>query len=135
MNLNFIELLTILQLITIRNSSDRNNIKPQAMKRLVKLNKFGFYNRLLKVQLIIFSAALECTKNSTLRPLAQKGCAPLRYSMTLETLPPSHGSLHLYSINIVQQTSDGSLTIHLLESTQSAMYVCMHACMCACMCL
>jgi len=33
MNLNFIELLTILQLITIRNSSDSNNIKPQAIKK------------------------------------------------------------------------------------------------------
>ena len=66
MNLNFIELLTILQLITIRNSSDSNNIKPQAIKRLVKLNRFGFfYNRLLNVQLIIFSAALECTHNSS----------------------------------------------------------------------
>ena len=30
------------QLITIRNSSDGNNIKPQAIKRLVKLNKIGF---------------------------------------------------------------------------------------------
>jgi len=36
MNLNFIELLTILQLITIRNSSDGNNIKPQAIKGLAK---------------------------------------------------------------------------------------------------
>jgi len=36
MNLNFIELLTILQLITIRNSSDGNNIKPQAIKMLFK---------------------------------------------------------------------------------------------------
>jgi len=38
-NLNIIELLTILQLITstIQNSSDGNNIKPQALKRL--LNK------------------------------------------------------------------------------------------------
>jgi len=42
MNLNFIDLLTILQLITIRNSSDSNNIKPQAIKGLVKQNKFGF---------------------------------------------------------------------------------------------
>jgi len=33
MNLNFIELLTILQLITIRNISDDNNIKPRAIKR------------------------------------------------------------------------------------------------------
>jgi len=32
MNLNFIELLTILQLITIRNSPDGNNFKPQAKK-------------------------------------------------------------------------------------------------------
>jgi len=34
MNINFIVLLIILQLITIRNSSDINNIKPQATKRL-----------------------------------------------------------------------------------------------------
>jgi len=33
MNLNFIELLTTFQLITIRNSSDGNNIKPHATKR------------------------------------------------------------------------------------------------------
>ena len=31
-NLNFIELLTILQVITIKNSSNGNNIKPQAEK-------------------------------------------------------------------------------------------------------
>ena len=37
MKLNFIELLAILQLITIRNSSDGNNIKPWAIKSLVKL--------------------------------------------------------------------------------------------------
>jgi len=36
MNLNFIELVTILQLITNQNSSDSNNIKPQAIKMLVK---------------------------------------------------------------------------------------------------
>jgi len=36
MNLNLIEMLTIFQLITIRNSSDGNNIKPQATKRHVK---------------------------------------------------------------------------------------------------
>ena len=36
MNLNLIELLTILQFITIRNNFDGNNIKPQAIKRLVK---------------------------------------------------------------------------------------------------
>ena len=35
-------LLTILQLIAIRNSSDSNNIKPQAIKGLVKQNKFSF---------------------------------------------------------------------------------------------
>jgi len=32
---NFIELLTILQLITIRNRSDGNSVKPQSIKRLV----------------------------------------------------------------------------------------------------
>jgi len=32
MNLNFIKLLAILQIIAIRNSSDGNNIKPQAIK-------------------------------------------------------------------------------------------------------
>jgi len=36
MNLNFIELLTILPHITIGNSSDGNNIKQQAIKRLAK---------------------------------------------------------------------------------------------------
>jgi len=36
MNLNLIELLTILQLITNRSSYDGSNIKPQALKRLVK---------------------------------------------------------------------------------------------------
>ena len=76
MNSTFIELLTILQLITIRNSSDDNNIKPQAIKRLaVKTNRFITW--LSKVQLIILSSAREYTKNHTLRPLAQKGCAPL----------------------------------------------------------
>jgi len=39
MNLNLIELLTILQLFTIQNSSDGNNIKPQARIRLVKYLK------------------------------------------------------------------------------------------------
>jgi len=39
MNLNFIELLTIVQLITIRNSSDGHNIKPKTMTRLVKFKK------------------------------------------------------------------------------------------------
>jgi|SRR6218665_559277 len=29
----------------------------------------------------ILSSALECTINNTLRPLAQKGCAPLSYGM------------------------------------------------------
>ncbi len=45
--------------------------------------KHIFNALLLKVQLIIFSSALECTKNSTLRPLAQKGCAPLYYEHCL----------------------------------------------------
>jgi len=36
MNLNLIELLTVLQLITIRNSSHGNNIKPQATKTFIK---------------------------------------------------------------------------------------------------
>jgi len=78
MNLKFIDLLAILQLITTKNSSDGNNIKNQAIKRLLKL---GFYTRLSKRQLINLCSALECTKNNTLRPLAQKGCAPLCYGM------------------------------------------------------
>jgi len=32
MNLNFIELLTVLQIIIIRNSADGNNINPQPTK-------------------------------------------------------------------------------------------------------
>ena len=43
MNLNFIELLAILQLITIQNNSDGNYIKPQAVKRLVKFNPIPFF--------------------------------------------------------------------------------------------
>ena len=43
MNLNFIELLAIVQLNTIQNSSDGNNIKPQAVRMLVK---FSFYSTL-----------------------------------------------------------------------------------------
>jgi len=39
MNLNFTELLTILQLITIRNSSDSNNIKPQAIKAIKRASE------------------------------------------------------------------------------------------------
>src|SRR6218665_1066466 len=78
MNLNFIELLSILQLIAIQNSSNGNNTKPQAIKGLVK---FVFCTRLTKRQLIILSLVLECTKKKTLRPLAQKGCAPLVYSV------------------------------------------------------
>jgi len=46
-SLNFIELLLILQLITIRNSSNVNDIKPQAIKELVKWKKIGFYPQLL----------------------------------------------------------------------------------------
>src|SRR6218665_688008 len=78
MNLNFIELLSILQLIAIQNSSNGNNTKPQAIIGLVK---FVFCTRLTKRQLIILSLILECTKKNTLRPLAQKGCAPLVYSV------------------------------------------------------
>jgi len=37
--------------------------------------------RLSKVQLIILSSVRECTKNNAMRPLAQKGCAPLMYGM------------------------------------------------------
>jgi len=43
MDLNFIDLLTILQLIAIPNSSGSNNIKPQAIKGLVRQNKIGFF--------------------------------------------------------------------------------------------
>jgi len=43
MNLNFIELLAILQVITIRNSSGGNNIKPQAIKGLVKFNEIRIF--------------------------------------------------------------------------------------------
>ena len=43
MDLNFIKLLTILQLIKIQNSSDGNNIKPQAIKGLVKYNQIRVF--------------------------------------------------------------------------------------------
>jgi len=44
-----------------------------------------FYVQLSKVQLITLSSGLECTKNNTLRSLAQKGCAPPVYSHLLQT--------------------------------------------------
>jgi len=44
MNLNFIELLTILQVIAIGSSSDGNNAKLQATKRIVKLILVSVYD-------------------------------------------------------------------------------------------
>ena len=41
--LNFIELLAILQLITIQNSFDGNYIKPHAIKRLAKCNPIRLF--------------------------------------------------------------------------------------------
>ena len=49
------------------------------------INNFAtYYNpkHLEKIQLIIFSLVLESTKNNTLRPLAQKGYAPLLQHIT-----------------------------------------------------
>jgi len=49
MNLNFIEPVNnILQPITIRNISDDNNIKPHAIKGLVKFKKLVFLHSALK---------------------------------------------------------------------------------------
>ena len=48
MNLNFIELLTILQLITSWNSSDGNNIKPQAIKKASEIKKIDYLHSALK---------------------------------------------------------------------------------------
>src|SRR6218665_1133786 len=84
MILNFIELLTILKLFAIRNSSDGNNIKPQEIKELAKYKKLVFYTRLSEVELLILTSALRCTKiNTPCRPwlLAQKGCAPLYFAV------------------------------------------------------
>src|SRR6218665_139774 len=87
MDLNFIDLLIILQHIAIRNSPDSNNIKPQAIKGLVKQNKFGFLHSTPKNSAYNnLSSALECTKNGTLRPLAQKGCAPQPYEVFFSCL-------------------------------------------------
>ena len=72
MNLNFIELLTILQLITIWNSSEGKSIKPQAINRQLNLKKSAFYDQLSKVQLIILCSAHECTQNNRLQPFAPK---------------------------------------------------------------
>ena len=43
--------------------------------------KSRFFTRLLTVQLIILSSALECTKNNTLWDLAQEGVAPLQHHL------------------------------------------------------
>jgi len=86
-NLNYIKLLTILQFITIRNSSNGSNIKPQATKRLVKQILFliflysSFSSDLKFISHIILYSALEYTNDNTLRPLAQKGCAPMFYNI------------------------------------------------------
>ena len=40
-----LELLTILQLIAIRNSSDGNNIKSQAIKKVNLILKKAFYTK------------------------------------------------------------------------------------------
>ena len=42
-HLNFVELLTILQLITFQNRSDGNNIKPQAIKKASKIKQIRFF--------------------------------------------------------------------------------------------
>jgi len=76
MNLNFVELLAILQLITIQNSSDGYTIKPQAIKSLVKKTN-RFLQMTLKNSARNFVFSPQVHKNYTLRPLAQKGCAPL----------------------------------------------------------
>src|SRR6218665_1555689 len=86
MNLNFIELLAILQLITIQNSSDGNNIKPQAIRRLVK---FSFLYATLETSANNFVFG---TKNNTLRPLALKGCEPLDYRVNF-----SWSSKHIFN--------------------------------------
>src|SRR6218665_105173 len=87
MYVNLIELLKILQLITIQKNFDGRNIKSQAIKRLVKYKKNQFlYTRLSKVQLRILSSALECPKNNTKQPLAQNGCAHLVYIYQLSHL-------------------------------------------------
>ena len=58
-----------------------SNHKP--IKRLVK---FVFLIRDSRIKrVIILCSALQCTKTSTLRPLAQKGCAPLIYSYPLSS--------------------------------------------------
>ena len=78
LNLNFIEMLTIFQLITNRNSSDGNNIKPQAIKRQVKHKKIDFYTRLSKVQLILgYCLRLSSALKIYAAALGRKGFAPL----------------------------------------------------------
>jgi len=45
---------------------------------------------LSKVQIIILSQALQCTKNNTLWPFVQKGCAPLHQTTAQVKLIPLH---------------------------------------------
>src|SRR6218665_3271669 len=75
MNLNFIELLTILQLTTIRNSSGGNNnyqTTSNIKASYIKTN-LVIYTRLSKVSQ--FCLRPSSTKNNALRPLGQTGCA------------------------------------------------------------
>jgi len=91
MNLNFIELLTISQLtcITIWNSSDGNNIKPQATKRQVKWILISVFDTWLsKVHIIILSSAFEGTKKRTCSLCPKRLCTSGLYQ---------HWSLQVWS--------------------------------------
>jgi len=78
MNLNLIELLTILQLTTIRNGSDDKNIKLQSIIGLVKFLKIRFLYSTLETSPHNFvfrpSSALKLVHCG---PWPKKGCAPL----------------------------------------------------------
>jgi len=96
MNLHFIELLKILQLIIIRNNSEGKSIKTaliakvsshEQYKRLVKCIKIDFlYSTLKSSTHVVLFSALECTKNNTLRPLAQKRFALPNYKIVYSGL-------------------------------------------------
>jgi len=113
MNLNFIKLLTILQLIAVRNGSGGNNIKPQAIKRLTqmsqsidKLTSWMSSNRLLldpyKTQAVWLVAAgslqrltvkdsplsfLTCTFSTSVRDLSAMLHTELTVSFAALLLP------------------------------------------------
>ena len=76
MNLKFIELLKILQLITIQTSSDSKNIKLQAIKGYSYILEIGFLYLTLETSAHNFVFGPRVHKKNYAAALGPKDCAP-----------------------------------------------------------